>query len=99
MHFEDKLNPTTGYWDQNVYINNVLRSSISTSECPFPRMKVQTRIDLNAPGYGQQGNYFFVSVECASGGCANAPAHSKFNYVHYTDPSRTYIIQAGKTSH
>lgn len=36
MHFEDKLNPTTGYWDQNVYIDNMLKSSISTSESPFP---------------------------------------------------------------
>lgn len=98
MHFEDKLNPTTGYWDQNVYIDNMLKSSISTSESPFPRTKVKMRIDLNATGYGQQGNYFFVSVECASGECANAPAHSKFNYYHYTMSSRTDIIQAGKTS-
>jgi len=25
----------TGYWDQNVYVNNVLKSSISTSKIPF----------------------------------------------------------------
>jgi hypothetical protein len=85
MHFEDKLNPTTGYWDQNVYINNVLKSSISTSKFPFPRTELKIPIDLNVTGYGQQGNHFFVSVECASGRCANAPEHSKFNHSSLTD--------------
>ena len=81
MQFEDKLNPATGYWDQNVYINNVLKSSISTSESTFSPTELRICIDLNSTGYGQQGNYFFVSIECASGRCANAPEHSRCNYV------------------
>ena len=28
-------------------------------------------------GPGQHGTYFYISVECASGTCANAPAHRK----------------------
>lgn len=30
--FADKLNPSTNNWDQDVYIDNVLKSSISTSK-------------------------------------------------------------------
>jgi hypothetical protein len=37
--FQDKLNPTTNNWDQNVYVDNVLKSSISTSKSvPFRRL-------------------------------------------------------------
>jgi hypothetical protein len=31
----DKLNPSTNYWDQNVYIDGQLVSSISTSRTPL----------------------------------------------------------------
>ncbi|KAF1952545.1 hypothetical protein CC80DRAFT_422408 [Byssothecium circinans] len=51
-----KLNPSTTLWDQNLYINNKLVSSVSTSK-------------------GQKGNLFYISIECASGNCAPAPAH------------------------
>ncbi|KAI1274832.1 hypothetical protein F5Y07DRAFT_390247 [Xylaria sp. FL0933] len=44
-------------WDQDLYVNDSLVSSISTSQ-------------------GQKGNIFYISVECASGSCAAAPAHS-----------------------
>ncbi|KAI9155671.1 hypothetical protein HJFPF1_08260 [Paramyrothecium foliicola] len=52
-----KLNAATNLWDQNVYVDGVLKSSVSTSE-------------------GQRGQIFYVSIECASGNCAAAPAHS-----------------------
>jgi hypothetical protein len=74
---QDKLHPATGYWDQNVYINNVLKSSISTSMSPRSNHFKGQNTDPNPTGHGQQGNYFFVSIECASGKCANAPEHSK----------------------
>ncbi|KAK1635810.1 hypothetical protein BDP81DRAFT_450658 [Colletotrichum phormii] len=53
----DKLNSATSLWDQDVYIDNKLASSVSTSK-------------------GQKGNIFYISIECASGGCAEHPAHS-----------------------
>ncbi|KAL2879797.1 hypothetical protein SGCOL_004840 [Colletotrichum sp. CLE4] len=52
-----KLNSATSLWDQDVYIDNKLASSVSTSK-------------------GQKGNIFYISIECASGGCAEHPAHS-----------------------
>ncbi|KAH8650961.1 hypothetical protein BGZ60DRAFT_569392 [Tricladium varicosporioides] len=52
-----KLNPQTNLWDQNVYINDTLVSSISTSK-------------------GYHGTIFYISVECAAGSCAPAPAHT-----------------------
>ncbi|KAJ3941138.1 uncharacterized protein N0V96_009016 [Colletotrichum fioriniae] len=52
-----KLNSATNLWDQDVYIDNKLASSVSTSK-------------------GQKGNIFYISIECASGGCAEHPAHS-----------------------
>ncbi|KAI0533091.1 hypothetical protein GGR58DRAFT_487964 [Xylaria digitata] len=52
-----KLNSGTTLWDQNIYVNDQLVSSISTSR-------------------GQKGNILYVSVECASGSCAVAPAHT-----------------------
>ncbi|RWA06303.1 hypothetical protein EKO27_g8801 [Xylaria grammica] len=52
-----KLNSSTNLWDQSVYINDQVVSTVSTSQ-------------------GQKGNIFYVSVECASGSCAAAPAHS-----------------------
>ncbi|WYZ42010.1 hypothetical protein EsH8_V_000905 [Colletotrichum jinshuiense] len=52
-----KLNSATNLWDQNVYIDNKLVSSVSTSK-------------------GQKGNIFYISIECASGSCAEHPAHS-----------------------
>ncbi|KAI0814105.1 hypothetical protein GGR55DRAFT_701833 [Xylaria sp. FL0064] len=52
-----KLNSSTSKWDQDLYINDSLVSSVSTSQ-------------------GQKGNIFYISVECASGSCAAAPAHS-----------------------
>lgn len=36
MYMEDKLNPTTNLWDQNVYINDKLVSSVSTSTLREP---------------------------------------------------------------
>ncbi|KAF7520276.1 hypothetical protein G7054_g12830 [Neopestalotiopsis clavispora] len=53
----DKLNSSTNLWDQNVYVDDALKSSLSTSQ-------------------GQHGWLFYVSVECASGTCSAAPAHS-----------------------
>ncbi|KAG8161518.1 hypothetical protein KVR01_008505 [Diaporthe batatas] len=53
----DKLNSSTQLWDQNVYIDGELLSSVSTSK-------------------GQHGDIFYISIECASGGCAQHPAHS-----------------------
>ncbi|KXH62769.1 hypothetical protein CNYM01_02527 [Colletotrichum nymphaeae SA-01] len=52
-----KLNSATNLWDQDVYIDNKLASSVSTSK-------------------GQKGSIFYISIECASGGCAEHPAHS-----------------------
>ncbi|KAH7378691.1 hypothetical protein BKA66DRAFT_587806 [Pyrenochaeta sp. MPI-SDFR-AT-0127] len=52
-----KLNANTNLWDQNLYLNDKLVSSISSSK-------------------GQRGKIFYVSIECASGNCATAPAHS-----------------------
>ncbi|KAH6898071.1 hypothetical protein B0T10DRAFT_555408 [Thelonectria olida] len=52
-----KLNSTTQMWDQNLYVNGELVSSISTSK-------------------GQHGEIFYISIECAAGTCATAPAHS-----------------------
>ncbi|KAI0425592.1 hypothetical protein F5Y09DRAFT_321439 [Xylaria sp. FL1042] len=52
-----KLNSSTSKWDQDLYVNDALVSSVSTSQ-------------------GQKGNIFYISVECASGSCAAAPAHS-----------------------
>ncbi|KAI1296005.1 hypothetical protein F5Y03DRAFT_410329 [Xylaria venustula] len=52
-----KLNSSTNKWDQDVYVDGSLVSSISTSQ-------------------GQKGDIFYISVECASGSCAAAPAHS-----------------------
>ncbi|KAI8650266.1 hypothetical protein NCS57_01359700 [Fusarium keratoplasticum] len=52
-----KLNSQTQMWDQNLYINDKLMSSVSTSQ-------------------GQHGEIFYISVECAAGTCATAPAHS-----------------------
>ncbi|KAF9876610.1 hypothetical protein CkaCkLH20_06018 [Colletotrichum karsti] len=52
-----KLNPSTQLWDQNVYVDGKLLSTVSTSK-------------------GQHGNIFYISIECASGGCAQHPAHS-----------------------
>ncbi|KAL1883992.1 hypothetical protein Daus18300_000101 [Diaporthe australafricana] len=51
-----KLNSSTQLWDQNVYIDGKLASTVSTSK-------------------GQHGNIFYISIECASGGCAAHPAH------------------------
>ncbi|UPL00077.1 hypothetical protein LCI18_011011 [Fusarium solani-melongenae] len=53
----DKLNSQTRMWDQNLYINDKLTSSVTTSQ-------------------GQHGEIFYISVECAAGTCATAPAHS-----------------------
>ncbi|KAI1346351.1 hypothetical protein F5Y01DRAFT_321941 [Xylaria sp. FL0043] len=53
----DNLNSSTSKWDQDIYVNDSLVSSVSTSQ-------------------GQKGNIFYISVECASGSCAAAPAHS-----------------------
>ncbi|KAF6802850.1 hypothetical protein CSOJ01_11322 [Colletotrichum sojae] len=52
-----KLNSSTQLWDQNVYIDDKLVSSVSTSK-------------------GQRGDIFYISIECASGNCANHPAHT-----------------------
>ncbi|KAH8894564.1 hypothetical protein GQ53DRAFT_858010 [Thozetella sp. PMI_491] len=52
-----KLNADTNLWDQNVYINGTLVSTVSTSK-------------------GQHGKTFYISIECASGTCGTAPAHS-----------------------
>ncbi|KAJ3573357.1 hypothetical protein NPX13_g4732 [Xylaria arbuscula] len=52
-----KLNSSTNLWDQNLYVNDELVSTISTSQ-------------------GQKGEIFYISVECAAGSCAAAPAHS-----------------------
>ncbi|KAI8291711.1 hypothetical protein K4K60_000527 [Colletotrichum sp. SAR11_57] len=52
-----KLNSSTQLWDQNVYVDGKLVSTVNTSK-------------------GQHGNIFYISIECASGGCANHPAHS-----------------------
>ncbi|KAF5518241.1 hypothetical protein CGCA056_v010983 [Colletotrichum aenigma] len=52
-----KLNPSTQLWDQNVYVDGKLVSTVNTSK-------------------GQHGNIFYISIECASGGCANHPAHT-----------------------
>ncbi|KAJ0107731.1 hypothetical protein J7T55_010338 [Diaporthe amygdali] len=52
-----KLNSSTQLWDQNVYIDDKLVSSVSTSK-------------------GEHGDIFYISIECASGSCAQHPAHS-----------------------
>ncbi|KAH0426670.1 hypothetical protein CcaCcLH18_10178 [Colletotrichum camelliae] len=52
-----KLNSSTQLWDQNVYVDDKLVSTVNTSK-------------------GQHGNIFYISIECASGGCANHPAHT-----------------------
>ncbi|KAI7779502.1 uncharacterized protein LA080_000785 [Diaporthe eres] len=52
-----KLNSSTQLWDQNVYIDGKLLSTVSTSK-------------------GQHGDIFYISIECASGSCAEHPAHS-----------------------
>ncbi|KAH9235777.1 hypothetical protein K456DRAFT_1831997 [Colletotrichum gloeosporioides 23] len=53
----DKLNSSTQLWDQNVYVDGKLVSTVNTSK-------------------GQHGDIFYISIECASGGCANHPAHT-----------------------
>lgn len=55
-----KLNTSTQLWDQNVYIDGKLASTVSTSK-------------------GQHGKIFYISLECASGGCGTAGAHSTFS--------------------
>ncbi|KKY20519.1 hypothetical protein UCDDS831_g04566 [Diplodia seriata] len=52
-----KLNSDTQMWDQNLYVNDELVSSVSTSK-------------------GEHGELFYISIECAAGTCATAPAHS-----------------------
>ena len=60
-------------------------------------------------GPGQHGTYFYISVECASGTCANAPAHRKSfltpsqqRYQSITPPRTSltslFLSQNGKTS-
>ena len=60
-------------------------------------------------GPGQHGTYFYISVECASGTCANAPAHRKSfltpsqQRCHSLTSPRTsltslFLSQNGKTS-
>jgi hypothetical protein len=73
----DKLNPPTNAWDQNLYVDGQLQSGVSTSTHHTPPTS-RNRSDLTDPtGTGQHGTYFYISVECASGTCANAPAHRK----------------------
>ncbi|KAF9631256.1 hypothetical protein BFW01_g2118 [Lasiodiplodia theobromae] len=52
-----KLNSETQMWDQNLYVNDELVSTVSTSK-------------------GEHGEIFYISIECAAGTCATAPAHS-----------------------
>ncbi|PSK42113.1 hypothetical protein B9Z65_4027 [Elsinoe australis] len=69
-----KLNPTSQLWDQNVYVNGKLVSSVSTSKYLF---SLDQERDLNQrKGKGQHGDIFYVSIECASGNCAAHPAHT-----------------------
>ncbi|KAH7125293.1 hypothetical protein B0J11DRAFT_614692 [Dendryphion nanum] len=52
-----KLNSGTQLWDQSVYIDGKLASTVNTSK-------------------GQHGKIFYISLECASGTCNAAGAHS-----------------------
>lgn len=91
MKFADKLNSSTKMWDQNLYIDGQLVSSISTSESlPFRKASSRRADIFSLPGKGQQGQIFYVSIECADGSCAAAPAHSK-------TPDLSLLITSTKT--
>ena len=44
---------------------------------PRSRQSTNKHHLIGFTGPGQHGTYFYISVECASGTCANAPAHRK----------------------
>ncbi|KAF5009362.1 hypothetical protein FDECE_4418 [Fusarium decemcellulare] len=71
-----KLNSSTQMWDQNLYINDKLVSSISTSPSPEPVVASDSGTNEIFVGKGQHGEIFYISTECAAGSCAAAPAHS-----------------------
>lgn len=62
-------------WDQNLYIDDKLVSSVSTSM--FEVEYSMARCLQAITGKGEHGEIFYISIECAAGTCSTAPAHSK----------------------
>lgn len=72
-------------WDQNVYVNDELVSNVSTSTSQQNVVALFRVAGLtSSTGKGEHGWIFYISIECAAGTCATAPAHSTSLIPHYT---------------
>lgn len=88
----------TGYWDQNVYINNVLESSISTSKLVSNVTKKQILTLM------QQATNNKETTSSSPSNVHLADAQTRPNTVRRTTVhtdfySHTDYLQAGKTFH
>ncbi|OHW90303.1 hypothetical protein CSPAE12_11104 [Colletotrichum incanum] len=96
LNLADKLNKGTRLWDQNVYVDGKLVSSVSTSTSPLMRPEQPNIIHA---GKGQTGEIFYISIECASGNCPDHPAHSWTNVSIVLSNADESFKHAGSWAH